>query len=141
MNPDYQLTVRDLVVVTALVAVHFAVSRLSVSLRGTGVIYLAFTIPSFLTALLHGRLGLGWKTATIMHFVIAVGWGFLFGVTCSLFWRQMPRSFSERDSIDLQNVLAVGILSAVLMAFLAMLTTTIYGAIAYHLSDHDAESV
>lgn len=129
-----RFNILDLVAATALVAVHFTIANLSVALREYGAIYVALAFPTLLTALVHWRFKLSWRTATIAHYPIAVAWAFLFGVTFSFYWRQLPHDFFDRQTIGLEYPIRFGILAVEAMLFIAVVSTVAYGCVAYRLT-------
>ena len=133
LKQNQRLSVLDLLAITALVALHFAISYLSVKLRDYGVIYFSLVYPTFLTALIQWRFGLAWRAATFAHYPIAVVWAFVFGVTFSFYWRKLPHDFFDRDTVGLEYPIGFGMLAVEAMLFIGVFSTMVYGCFAYWL--------
>ena len=126
--PD--IHIRDLLALTAVIALTIAIADLSVAYRDSRLSALPLATPLLLTALVHCRFRLDWRIATGLHYPLAIVWAFAFGVAYSMAWRRVPRTFFERDSVGLDYPLGFGVFSMQIMAVAALASTATYGLVS-----------
>ncbi|MEZ6092991.1 MAG: hypothetical protein R3C03_01965 [Pirellulaceae bacterium] len=128
------LAIRDAMLVTAIAALHLAITKFAVDFRDSCVSLVVLLAPTALTLLLHHRLQLRWQFAAILHYFTSLVWAFAYGITFSLFWNRIPHTFYEKNSVGLATPILYGRFCVEVMAIFGIATSFVYAIAAYKLS-------
>lgn len=128
------LGIRDLMLLTAIIAAHLAITKLAVDFRENRLSLVVLLVPSALTILIHRRLQLSWHIAAFIHYPVSLVWAFAYGVTFSLCWNRLPHSFFEKSSVGLETPIHYGTFCVEVMAILGIVTSSIYAFAATKLT-------
>ena len=122
------LRIRDLAMLTAIVAVNITLLRFAVEFDSRYLSSATILSPTCLTIVVQRRLRFGWYVAAAFHYLSTLIWAFASGFAYAFFWKQTAHMFFERSSTGLETPLAHGLFCTEIMAVFGLATSAIYTA-------------
>ncbi len=129
------LCIRDLFVLTLIVAVHITICKLAVTFRESSLTTFVLLSPTAITLWIHNRIGGSWTMGSLIHYATSIVWSFCYGLTFSFFYvRREPSGYYEKDSVGLEELFSYAMFLLEVFAILGVVTSILYGTIGYLIS-------